>query len=177
MAAILKNIMKAAKEAVANVLKSFQNSPPSPKASCPSNKLDAAALLKDPNVKAGLKKAALDSDIGGKKPVEQGGFILEDAKTCKLSVERWPQGEGAKMQPPISKDGTYNGKKIVGSFHTHPNVGPGWKQGPSDADVNFVKNYPKTAGDDHFVVSKETIYHIDNKGGVSEAGKTAEVLK
>jgi proteasome lid subunit RPN8/RPN11 len=177
VAAILKNIMNAAREAVSSVLKSFQSVAPSPKASCPSTQWDAKALLKNANVRSGLKKAAQDSDIGGKNPVEQGGFIIEDRKTCELSVERWPQGKGASMQPPISKDGTHNGKKIVASFHTHPNVGPGWKQGPSNADVNFVKNHPKTAGNDHFVVSKETVYHIDSKGNVSEAGKTSEVLK
>ena len=143
----------------------------------PPQKVAKTSLLDDPKVTAGLKAAAKDSDIGGKNPVEQGGFILKDPKTGQLSVERWPQGKGASMQPPMSADGTYNGKDIVGSFHTHPNVGPGWKQEPSNADVNFVKKYPKTAGPDHFVVSKDKIYHIDKNGSVSEAGSTASILK
>jgi proteasome lid subunit RPN8/RPN11 len=167
--------MAAAKRAVSKAFQSSPNKPPSPVASCPVK--TGKALLEDANVKAGLKKAAQDSDIAGKNPTEQGGFILKDPKTGQLSVERWPKGKGASIQPVVSADGKHNGKDIVGSFHTHPNVGKGWKQEPSDADVNFVKNYPKTAGNDHFVVSKEKIYHIDNKGGVSEAGKTTEVLK
>jgi hypothetical protein len=174
--AVLKGIMKAAKDAVAKVFQRLPKAPPSPQATCPY-KTSAQVLLDNAKIRAALKQAAKDSDIGGKNPVEQGGFILKDPKTGQLSVERWPKGQGASIQPVMSTDGKHNGKEIVGSFHTHPNVGKGWKPEPSAADIKFVKNYPETAGADHFVISKDTIYHLDKNGKVSEAGKTSEVLK
>jgi len=137
----------------------------------------ASDPLNDPNVKAGMKQAAKDSDIGGGNPKEQGGFILKDPKTGNLSVERWPTGQSSSMSPPISTDGKYNGKDIVGSFHTHPNVGQGWKQEPSTTDTSFVTNYPKTAGDNHYVISKDKVYRIDSGASVSDAGKTGDILK
>ncbi len=67
----------------------------------------------------------------------------------------------------VSRDGKYEAKKIVGSFHTHPNVGIGWKQEPSFADVNFVKKNRKT---------KEKVYLIDSSGAVLDVGRTREIL-
>jgi proteasome lid subunit RPN8/RPN11 len=174
---VTKIVKDRAMDAIAAVKKQFANFAPKPQAKCPAKTLSANDLLNDKNVKAGLKKAAADSDIGGKNPVEHGGFILQDPETCDLSVARWPQGKGASIQPVISKDGKSNGLDIVGSFHTHPNVGPGWVAEPSTADINFVKNYPQTAGAHHFVVSQPAVYHVDNKGTVSNMGKTSELLK
>jgi hypothetical protein len=135
------------------------------------------ALLADRRVISGLKQAELDSDMGGPHPVEQGGFILKDPQTGQLSIARWPQGLGDQIQPVLSSDGTYQGKVIVGSFHTHPNVGPEWKQEPSRSDIRFVRQYPQSAGPDHFVISLEIIYHVDGDGNVVEVGKTSEVLQ
>jgi hypothetical protein len=137
----------------------------------------AQRLLADVEVVAGIKQAMMDSDMGGATPFEQGGFILEDPRSGELSVARWPPGLGNQIQPVMSFDGTYQGKGIVGSFHTHSNVGPEWRQEPSRSDIRFVQNYPLTAGADHFVVSVETVYHIDGNGNVLAVGKTQEVLK
>lgn len=56
-------------------------------------------------------------------------------------------------------------------------MGPGWKQEPSDADIKFVRKFPKTAGPDHFVISEKTVYHIDDTGNVTEADLTSALLK
>jgi hypothetical protein len=135
------------------------------------------ALLADRRVIAGLMQAKFESDMGGSNPVEQGGFILKDPQTDQLSIARWPPGLGNQIQPVISSDGTYQGKEIVGSFHTHPNVGPGWKQEPRRSDIRFVQQHPHTAGPDHFVISVEVVYHIDGDGNVVEIGRTAELLQ
>ena len=82
-------------------------------------------LLADREVIAGLKQAESDSDMGGLNPVEQGGFILKDPNTDQLSMARWPPGLGNQIQPVLCSNGTYQGKEIIGSFHTHPNVGAG----------------------------------------------------
>jgi hypothetical protein len=137
----------------------------------------AETLLANNDIKKGLSQAAKDSDIGGKNPTEQGGFILRDPKTGAISVEHLPAGKQAALSFPVSQDGTRNGKEIVGSFHTHPNVGPGWKQGPSSQDIKLMKKYPKTMGQDHFVVSDKKIYHIDNSGKVTTMGDRATLLK
>jgi hypothetical protein len=135
------------------------------------------ALLADPSVNAALKEAATESNIGGKNPVEQGGVILRDPKTGELSTARYPSGEGASIMPFISKDGMHNGKEIIASFHTHPNVGDEWDPKPSPADVNFVKNYTKSVGNEHFVISRDTIYRIGPDGKVTESGETSKLLK
>lgn len=142
-----------------------------------THKCYAADPIENTNVKSALKKAATDSDIGGAKPVEQGGWILRDPKTGELSVERLPTGKQASVTWPIVKDGKRNGKEIVGSFHTHPNVGSNWKQEPSDTDIQAVKKYPNTFGKDHYVISQDKIYHIENSGKMTEIGKTYEKLK
>ena len=138
--------------------------------------MDASDLLSNPEIRAALKKAAEDSNIGGALPKEQGGFIVRDSEGT-LSVARWSQGTSNEIQPPICNDGKYEGKTIVGSFHTHPNVGPGWREAPSQADVNFVKNFPQTAGEHHFIITGRTIYHIDGDGNISESGRTSEILR
>lgn len=134
-------------------------------------------LLADPSVNAAMKTAAQESHIGGPNPTEQGGLILSDSKTGALSVERYPHGVGDSISPIISRDGTHNGKEIIASFHTHPNVGGSWNPAPSGPDIAFVKNYPESAGKEHFVVSKDTVYRIGNDGKVSEMGQTPDIFK
>jgi proteasome lid subunit RPN8/RPN11 len=89
-----------------------------------SSAMDASELLSHRKIRAALKTAAEDTNIGGAFPKEQGGFIVRDSDGT-LSVARWSHGTSNEIQPPICKDGKYEGKRIVGSFHTHPNVGPG----------------------------------------------------
>lgn len=146
-------------------------------AACTTKKCPNPDPIADKSVKKALKKAFNDSNVGGKKPIEQGGWILRDPNTGELTVERLPAGKQAAISWSIQKDGKRNGKEIVGSFHTHPNVGPGWKQEPSDQDIKVVKKYPNTFGKDHYVISKDKVYHIDNTGKVTDKGKRSEILK
>lgn len=139
-------------------------------------KPSATDLLADPNVVAGMRKAFEESDAGGSEPVEQGGFILRHPETGELAVERLPSQHRSSLRYPICSGGTYRGKEIVGSFHTHPNTGSEWMQEPSPQDVRVSKEYPETMGPHQFVFSATTAYHIDNEGLVSEIGQTAQVL-
>lgn len=140
------------------------------------NKINSSYLA-DPAVKSGMAKAAVESNIGGPDPVEQGGFIVRDPETGRLDVERWPMGEQAEMEVVLSPDGKSKGKDIVGSFHTHPNVGPGWIAEPSGQDVKLVQDYPQTAGQHHYVISKDKVFHIDHEGDVSDVGPTHTLSK
>jgi len=134
-------------------------------------------LLADPNVIAAMREAFEESDVGGPIPIEQGGFILRHPETGDLVVERLPSVGRDSFSYPICSDGRYNGKEIVGTFHTHPNTGSDWTQEPSPQDIRLSKEFPETMGSHQFVVSVETIYHIDNEGDVSEACRTGELLR
>lgn len=92
-------------------------------------------------------------------------------------MARLPATEADSLTFPICFDGTYQNQRIVGSFHTHPNIGPEWQQEPSEQDVLVSIEYPETMGPHHFVVARDTVYHIDNQGCVSEVGATSQILQ
>jgi hypothetical protein len=137
----------------------------------------AADLLSDPQIVAGMRRAYQDSEVGGDTPVEQGGFLLYDSIADRLDVGRLPAGHQDSMSFPICSDGTYSGKLIVGSFHTHPNVGPQWRQEPSPQDIRLSIDYPETMGPHQFVISHDMIFRIDNDGTVVEMGSTIQLLQ
>ena len=132
-------------------------------------------LLQDEVVEAALRRAYQESDVGGTNPREQGGFIVRDGDGA-LRVDRLPAGEEDALEFPVCRDGVYNGEKIAGTFHTHPNIGTGWRQEPSQADIEFSVNFPETSGPHQFVVSKANIYHIANDGVVSTVGATTDLI-
>jgi hypothetical protein len=133
-------------------------------------------ILCDPNVIAGMRRAYEESDVGGDSPIEQGGFILWNPASAMREVARLPTSGQDSIAYPICIDGTYQGKRILGTFHTHPNTGPEWRQEPSRQDIHLSQDDPETMGPHQFVISKETIYHIDGNGLVSEMGPTAQLL-
>jgi hypothetical protein len=141
-----------------------------------TDKPSAAELLADPNVLAGMRQAFRESDVGGTKPREQGGFLVRSPQSGQFAVARLPSTGDDFFCYPLCRDGIYQGQEIVGSFHTHPNTGPEWQQEPSPQDIRLSKDYPETMGFHQLVISRETIYHIDNEGVVSAMGKTAELL-
>src|SRR2546426_4835347 len=98
-----------------------------------SSAMDESHLLSDRKIRAALKKAAEDSNIGGEFPIEQGGFIVRDSEG-KLSMAGWSHGRSNEIQPPLCHDGKDEDKRIVRRFQTHPNVGPGGREAPSQAD-------------------------------------------
>ena len=105
----------------------------------------AAQMAADAVVSAAIDQAWTDSQAGDKdKRHEEGGWIIQDTQTGKLSVVRWPKGTGSSISPgappkiPCSR--------VVGHFHTHPNPptdenGTKWEQGPSQSDKNFADHY------------------------------------
>ncbi len=131
-------------------------------------------------------QAKNNSNFGSTEKHEEGGFILKD-KNENLSTQTWPAGDTDRLIPPSHPDGKVSDKEIVGSYpvakrrgeaavHTHPNIGSDYRQGPSQADINWVKNNPKNAGNEHFVISEKKIYKIDIQGNVTVVGKTKKVL-
>lgn len=117
----------------------------------------ALTILRDADVLAELRRAYYDSRVGGDNPIEQGGFILRDSTTGKFEVARLPAGGRDSLVYPLCPDGLYEGRQIVGTFHTHPNVGSEWQQDPSPQDIRLSQDHPETMGPHQFVISRETI--------------------
>ena len=95
------------------------------------HRLSDAELLADPNVLAGMRRAFDDSDVGGPQPMEQGGFLVRDPQTGIVTVIRLASSGRDSLRYPLCPTGLYQGQEIVGSFHTHPNTGPEWRQEPT----------------------------------------------
>lgn len=138
--------------------------------------LSFTELLALPQVIAGFRQAYDDSDVGGSQPIEQGGFLVRDSHSSEVVIKRLPSSERDSLSYPLCSDGKYQGQEIVGSFHTHPNTGKEWRQEPSPQDIRLSKQFPETMGPHQFVISSDTIYHVDNNGVVSAVGHTADVL-
>ena len=134
-------------------------------------------LLAHPGVIAGIRRAFVESDVGGWRPREQGGFLIRDAHTRFITVIRLPASAHDSLRFPLCANGLFEDNLIVGSFHTHPNTGSEWRQEPSPQDILLSKEYPETMGPHQFIVSREIFYHVNNDGLVTEIGRTAEVLK
>jgi len=78
--------------------------------------------LSDSDVQRGMREAW--TDFQASDPInrhEEGGYIVRESDGT-YGVERWPRGQGANITvPPRDGNGRYNGKDVVGNFHTHPN--------------------------------------------------------
>ncbi len=133
-------------------------------------------LLASRSVISEMRQAYVASDVGGLHPTEQGGFLVRDAQ-ANFTAIRLPASASDSLSFPLCSNGLFQGQEIVGSFHTHPNAGPEWRQEPSPQDIRLSKEYPETMGVHQFVISREDFYHIDNDGLVTVVGRTAEVLK
>ncbi|HVT27550.1 MAG TPA: hypothetical protein VHE81_05980, partial [Lacipirellulaceae bacterium] len=97
---------------------------------------------------------------------------LSDPVAGTVQVVRLPGRSRDSLAFPICGDGTFDGMQIVGSFHTHPNLGPEWRQEPSLQDIHLSQDYPETMVPHQFVIAQKTIYHIDNDGIITEMGQT-----
>ncbi len=138
----------------------------------------SVAILADPAIRAALLQAWSDSRPGPAGGHEEGGFIVEDA-AGDFAVIRWPQGLGRAIVIPPHRDCMIHGLPIVASFHTHPNTGLDYAQGPSDTDKRFVRDDPDLKGDlyiGELVISEAMVYLIDPTGRVSEVAVTAHLL-
>ena len=99
----------------------------------------------------------MTGSLGLSNPIEQGGTIAIKFNVSFIVV-RWKPGTYKSIRPNIYRNGKIGKDKIVASFHVHPNPGKGWKQGPSKADLRWFRKNKKSAGDYHFILSKEKIY-------------------
>lgn len=98
---------------------------------------DHATMIANPVVLAELSAAWTASNPtlnppGGTQH-EEGGWVYLDLITGELQTRREAPGAGASINltnPPILADNV-----VVSTFHTHPNLGPGWVAGPSPGDT------------------------------------------
>jgi len=139
---------------------------------------DTDSVLNDPSVRAVVQSAWLDSNPGVAGGHEEGGFVLRDS-TGTLSVLRWPSGEGNAISVPPHRGCKLGDREIVATFHTHPNTGSDYIQGPSETDRRAVRDDPDLKGafyKGEFVISNDRIYRIDKDGVVHETAETAHLF-
>ena len=124
--------------------------------------------IDDPNVRAAMTQAWADSQADDPaNRHEEGGYIVRN-EDGSYGVERWPRGAGASITPPLrDADGSYNGRQVLGEFHTHPNppvdeTGRVWTQGGHEGDWNGIaaENYPG----DSYIISGDSVWRVDSAG-------------
>jgi len=139
---------------------------PMPPAPSPGT-IGPGEALADPKIKAELWRAwgeSHPSATPSPRTHEQGGWIIE--RTSKLGrfflgryyVERWPGTGGTGSSIPVPKPPP--GVRVVGSFHTHPNLGPGWVHSASPADWSIFGS----GSAPHYIVSGPGVYRIGSGG-------------
>ena len=110
---------------------------------------------------------------------EEGGYIVVEADGS-LGVRWWQPGKSAMITPPKrARDGSFDGCKVVGEFHTHPHPrkdeqGRVWDLEPSAIDINGIRNekYPGIS----YVIGWEHIWQIEPDGRVTRIGLRAKLL-
>jgi hypothetical protein len=137
-----------------------------------------SSVLNDPTILAVFKHAWEDSLPGTSERHEQGGFILQDSEG-NLSVALWPKGSQNSINLPPHTDCRFDGKDIVATFHTHPNIDAEYLQEPSETDKRAVSDDPDLKGsfyEGELVISQEIIYLISPNGLVNELGYRSEIF-
>lgn len=135
-------------------------------------------IFGDPAVRAALEDAWVASAPGVSGGHEEGGFVTTDA-SGDLGVVRWPEGERDSIRVPPHSKCEIGGRRIVASFHTHPNTGDDYIQEPCEADKRAVRDDPDLKGADYvgeFVISYEMIFLITPAGRVREVAETGELF-
>lgn len=107
-------------------------------------------IVNNRKTRSALDQAWKDSQTGN--PHEEGGWF-NFGKGGKIEDQRWPGGQQAAISVPTRPS------NVVASYHTHPNFGPGWVQGPSGQDIR-VAGYFNVDG---LVVSKTDIYGYSSR--------------
>ena len=92
---------------------------------------------------------------------------------------RWRRGKQNAIVVPAHRKGLYRGNRIVASFHTHPNMGKDYKQGPSELDISEVVEdadfaVPHYIGE--FIISNARLYIIRPNGTVNDLGTHSQFL-
>ena len=139
----------------------------------------AARPIDSPAVQRGMRQAWTDSQAGDPAHRhEEGGYIVRNADGT-YGVERWPRGAGASITPPArDAQGRYNGKEVVGEFHTHPNppvdeAGRQWAQGGHAGDWNGIaaENY----SGESYIISDASVWSVSPTGQPARDAGGAEV--
>jgi hypothetical protein len=137
------------------------------------------AVLDDPGIRAALAKAWLDSAAGTPAAHEEGGFVLREANGA-LQVVRWPRGTETVVHVPAHDGGSFRGKPIIASFHTHPHSGAEYRPGPSLIDVVTIvtdKNLQHQDFEGEYVIGVERIWRMLASGIVEDLGERAVLLQ
>ena len=96
-------------------------------------------LIRSSVVRAALRAAWTASNPAvpavGTTQHEEGGWIYMNLFTGRLTTRRAPRGAGASIS--LSSPPNVARSIVVGMFHTHPNLGPGWTPGPSPTDLTL----------------------------------------
>ena len=72
-----------------------------------------------------------------------------------------------------------NGRVIVAIFHTHPNTGDEYRQGPGRVDIRAISDDPHLKASDYvgeFIVSERWVYLIGQSGQVAQVGTREDAL-
>jgi hypothetical protein len=166
--------MGSRNEAVRNAQNQPNCAPGSTTTPCPSRR-----PIDDPAVQAAMRQAWTDSQAGDPhQRHEEGGYIVRNADGS-LGVERWPRGVGASITPPPrDANGRYNGKEVLGEFHTHPNPpvdgnGNQWTQGGHAGDWNGIahENYPGES----YIISRDHVWVVSPSGQPTRDASGQEV--
>lgn len=136
------------------------------------------SVLDDPAVRQALRQAWEESQPAMTAAHEEGGFVLE-AVDGSRSIERWPRGLQDQIVVPPHAGGRRAARRIVATFHTHPNPGPEFQQEPSLTDVRAVRNDPDLRFPDYegeYVIATNLVYRIRPDGVVEEVGARGLIL-
>jgi hypothetical protein len=136
------------------------------------------SVLEVNNVRDSLSEAWRRSEPGTPNAHEEGGFIVR-RPTGELFVIGWPKGAQNQILVPPHPQGTRGNMPIVATFHTHPNIGPGFQQEPSLTDIRAVRDDPDLCHPDYegeFVIAEQLVYLIRRNGQVEVVGDTRGVL-
>jgi hypothetical protein len=135
-------------------------------------------VLRVPEVRTALSEAWKESQPGLVGGHEEGGFVVLDVND-KLSVRRWPMGEGARIKVPLHAGCAVDGLAIVATFHTHPNTGPEFLQEPGETDRRGVRDDADLKSAHYigeFVIADEMVYLVTPGGAVREIDRRADLL-
>jgi hypothetical protein len=136
-------------------------------------------LLRDAEVSSALQCAWQDSSPGITGGHEEGGFVLQ-GDDARLSIARWPTGEQSGIIVPAHAGCAFGGKRIVASFHTHPNTGADYLQEPGETDRRAVSADRDLKAEYYvgeFVISARSVYLICPDAQVVTLGDRTTLLE
>lgn len=94
-------------------------------------------LIGEAVVRTAVRAAWNDSDVAvpavGTTQHEEGGWVFLNLITGALTTRRAARGAGASIS--LAAPPTVTDSIMIAEFHTHPNLGPGWRAGPSPGDA------------------------------------------